>query len=81
MKEVNGYNISEKEFKQISKWTEDVYNITVVIPLLAMIICPSKVPFKLQLIVFCNIVYGCVILTIKKSVSNDFRRFLWGIFW
>lgn len=29
MKEVNGYNISEKEFKQISKWTEDVYNITV----------------------------------------------------
>lgn len=31
MKEVNGYNISEKEFKKISKWAEDVYNITVVI--------------------------------------------------
>ena len=31
MKEVNGYNISEKEFKQISKWAEDIYNITVVI--------------------------------------------------
>lgn len=31
MKEVNGYNISEKEFKKISKWTEDVYNITVVV--------------------------------------------------
>ena len=31
MKEVNGYNISEKEFKQISKWAEDVYNIAVVV--------------------------------------------------
>ena len=31
MKEVNGYNISEKDFKKISKWAEDVYNITVVI--------------------------------------------------
>ena len=29
MKEVSGYNISEKEFKQISKWAEDVYNIAV----------------------------------------------------
>ena len=31
MKEVSGYNISEKEFKQISKWAEDVYNIAVVV--------------------------------------------------
>lgn len=31
MKEVNGYNISEKEFKKISKWAEDVYNIAVII--------------------------------------------------
>lgn len=31
MKEVNGYNISEKEFKKISKWAEDVYNTAVVI--------------------------------------------------
>ena len=31
MKEVNGYNISEKEFKQISKWAEVVYNIAVVV--------------------------------------------------
>lgn len=31
MKEVNGYNISKKEFKKISKWVEDVYNITVVV--------------------------------------------------
>lgn len=31
MKEVNGYNISEKEFKQINKWAEDVYNIAVVV--------------------------------------------------
>ena len=31
MKEVNGYNISVKEFKQLSKWAENVYNITVVI--------------------------------------------------
>ena len=26
-----GYNIAEKEFKQISKWAEDVYNIAVVV--------------------------------------------------
>ena len=26
-----GYNITEKEFKQISKWAEDVYNIAVII--------------------------------------------------
>ena len=31
MKEVSGYNISEQEFKKISKWAEDVYNIAVVI--------------------------------------------------
>ena len=31
MKEVSEYNISEKEFKQISKWAEDVYNIAVII--------------------------------------------------
>ncbi len=31
MKEVNGYNISEKEFKKISKWAEDVYNISVIV--------------------------------------------------
>ena len=23
-----GYNITEKEFKQISKWAENIYNIT-----------------------------------------------------
>jgi len=26
-----GYNITNKEFKQISKWAENVYNITVVV--------------------------------------------------
>ena len=26
-----GYNITEKEFKQISKWAENVYNITVIV--------------------------------------------------
>ena len=26
-----GYNINEKEFKQISKWAENVYNIAVVV--------------------------------------------------
>ena len=26
-----GYNITNKEFKQISKWAEDIYNITVVV--------------------------------------------------
>jgi len=31
MREVSGYNISEQEFKKISKWAEDVYNIAVVI--------------------------------------------------
>ena len=31
MKEINGYNISEQEFKKISKWAEDVYNTAVVI--------------------------------------------------
>ena len=31
MKEVNGYNISEQEFKKVSKWAEDVYNIAVII--------------------------------------------------
>ena len=30
MKEVSGYNISEQEFKKISKWAEDVYNIAVI---------------------------------------------------
>ena len=31
MKEVSGYNISEQEFKKISKWAEDVYNMSVVV--------------------------------------------------
>ncbi|MBR1616869.1 hypothetical protein IJ670_01840 [bacterium] len=26
-----GYNITEKEFKQISKWAENIYNIAVVV--------------------------------------------------
>ena len=26
-----GYNITEKEFKRISKWAENIYNITVII--------------------------------------------------
>ena len=26
-----GYNISNKEFKQISKWAENIYNIAVVV--------------------------------------------------
>ena len=30
MEEV-GYNITDKEFKQISKWAENVYNIAVII--------------------------------------------------
>ena len=30
MEEV-GCNITEKEFKQISKWTENVYNIAVIV--------------------------------------------------
>lgn len=31
MKEVSGYNISEQEFKKVSKWAEDVYNIAVIV--------------------------------------------------
>ena len=31
MKEVSGYNISEHEFKKVSKWAEDVYNIAVIV--------------------------------------------------
>ena len=31
MKEVSWYNISEQEFKKVSKWAEDVYNIAVII--------------------------------------------------
>ena len=31
MKEVSGYNISEQEFKKISKWAENIYNTAVVI--------------------------------------------------
>lgn len=31
MKEVSGYNISEEEFKKVSKWAENVYNITVIV--------------------------------------------------
>ena len=26
-----GYNITEKEFKQISKWAENIYNMAVVV--------------------------------------------------
>ena len=29
--EETGYNITNKEFKQISKWAENVYNITVIV--------------------------------------------------
>ena len=29
--EESGYNITNKEFKQLSKWAEEVYNIAVVI--------------------------------------------------
>ena len=31
MKEINGYNINAKEFKQLSKWSENIYNTVVVI--------------------------------------------------
>ncbi len=31
MEEVNGYNITQKEFKQLSKWAENIYNIAVVV--------------------------------------------------
>ncbi len=29
--EETGYNITEKEFKKISKWAENVYNIAVIV--------------------------------------------------
>ena len=29
--EETGYNITEKEFNKISKWAENIYNITVII--------------------------------------------------
>ncbi len=31
MEEVSVYNITQKEFKQLSKWTENIYNIAVVV--------------------------------------------------
>ena len=31
MKEVSWYNISEQEFKKVSKWAEDIYNIVIVV--------------------------------------------------
>ena len=31
MKEVSGFNISEEEFKKVSKWAEDIYNIVIVV--------------------------------------------------
>ena len=31
MKEVDGYNISNQEFNQLSKWAEDIYNIVIVV--------------------------------------------------
>lgn len=31
MKEVDEYNISNREFKQLSKWAEDIYNIVIVV--------------------------------------------------
>jgi len=31
MNEISGYNISEQEFKKVSKWAEDVYNIAVIV--------------------------------------------------
>lgn len=31
MKEVSGFNITDKEFKQISKLAENVYNIAVIV--------------------------------------------------
>ena len=31
MKEVSGNNISEQEFKRISKWAENIYNIAVIV--------------------------------------------------
>lgn len=32
-----GYNITNKEFKQISKWAENVYNIAVILIILLVI--------------------------------------------
>ena len=29
--EETGYNINEKEYKKISKWAENIYNITVIV--------------------------------------------------
>ncbi len=31
MEEINGYNITQKEFNTLSKWAENIYNIAVVI--------------------------------------------------
>ena len=31
MKEEDGYNISNQEFKKVSKWAEDIYNIVIVV--------------------------------------------------
>ena len=31
MEKVNGYNISEKEFKQLQQLTENIYNLLVVV--------------------------------------------------
>lgn len=31
MEEVNGYNISQKEFNTLSKWTDNIYNLAVII--------------------------------------------------
>ena len=31
MKEVDGYIISNQEFKKLSKWAEDIYNIVIVV--------------------------------------------------
>lgn len=31
MKEVDGYNISNQEFKKLSKWAENIYNIVIVV--------------------------------------------------
>ncbi len=50
MKEVNGYNISEKEFKQISKWAEDIYNITVELMMLRIIYAKEEYYFQQMLI-------------------------------
>lgn len=31
MEKVNGYNITQKEFRQLSKWADNIYNTAVVI--------------------------------------------------